>query len=386
MSRRPWQKLWLRVHWWLGLFAGAMFVLSGLTGSTLVFYQVLDAWLNPERLTTSGRGSYRSFDEMTTAARMALPDVPGPYLLLLPSDNHGVVAAWFKKSTGERGRGQEIEVAVDPYRSQVLSNDRIWGSTLVSIVYEFHQSLLLETVGETILGIFALFLLLSVTTGLYLWWPRPGRIREAFTIKSGGSRLRRLYDLHKLSGISGALILFVLAFTGLYLEFPAYVSPLVGSISLIPEEPVLRSNTGSESRPISIDQAVTIARSIFPSGELKWIGLPQQRDDVYQIGLRQPDEVRRSSGESIVWLDQYSGEVLHTRDWHRLAGGETFLAWLFPLHNGEAFGLIGRWIVFVTGFIPSVLYATALRMWWLKQRTKKVAQERRPTPATAAHP
>lgn len=364
----PWQKLWLQVHWWIGLFAGAMFVLIGLTGSTLVFYQALDAWLNPERLTTSGRGSHRSFDEMVTAARMALPDVPGPYVLLLPSDNQGVVVAWFRKSSGEGGRAQEIEVAIDPYRSIVLSKDRMWGSTPVSFVYEFHQALLLETVGETILGVFALFLLLSVTTGLYLWWPRPGRIREAFTMKPDGSRLRSLYDLHKLSGISGALILLVLAFTGLYLEFPAYVSPLVGSISALPEEPVLRSDTGSERRPIPVDRAVTIARSNFPSGELKWIGLPQQQDDVYQIGLRQPEEVRRSGGDSIVWLDQYSGEILHTRDWHRLTGGETFIAWLFPLHNGEAFGLIGRWIVFVTGFIPSVLYATALRMWWLKRK------------------
>lgn len=368
VSRMPWQKLWLRVHWWLGLFAGAMFVFIGLTGSTLVFYQALDAWLNPERLTTGGRGIYRSFDEMATAARMALPDVPGPYVLLLPSDNQGVVVAWFEKSTGEQGRAREIEVAIDPYRSTVLSHDRVWGSTPVSFVYEFHQALLLESVGETILGFFALLLLLSVATGLYLWWPRPGRIREAFTIKSEGSRLRRLYDLHKLSGISAALIILILAFTGLYLEFPAYVSPLVGSISSLPEEPVLRSNTDSERRSIPIDRAVTIARSIFPSGELKWIGLPQQRDDVFQIGLRQPNEVRRSSGESIVWLDQYSGEVLRTRDWHRLTGGETFLAWLFPLHNGEAFGLIGRWIVFVTGFIPSVLYATALRMWWLKRK------------------
>jgi uncharacterized iron-regulated membrane protein len=305
---------------------------------------------------------------MATAARMARPDVPGPYVLLLPSDTQGVVVAWFKKSTGEQGRAQEIEVAIDPYSSRVLSKDRMWGSTPVSFVYEFHQALLLETVGETILGFFAFFLLLSVSTGLYLWWPKPGRIREAFTIKSDGSRLRSLYDLHKLSGISGALILLVLASTGLYLEFPAYVGPLVGSISPFPEEPVLRSNAGSERRSIPIDRAVTIAQSIFPSGELKWVGLPQQRDDVYQIGLRQSEEVRRSSGESIVWLDQYSGEVLHTRDWNRLTGGETFLAWLFPLHNGEAFGLIGRWIVFVTGFIPSVLYATALRMWWLKRK------------------
>jgi len=370
MRRRVWKQTWLRVHWWLGLLFGLMFVLSGLTGSALVFYQTLDAWLNPERLTTGGQGSYRSFDEMVAAARMALPDVPGPYVLLMPLDNHGVVVAWFKKSTGEQDRDQEIEVVIDPYRLQVLSHDRIWGSTLISIVYEFHQALLLDTVGETVLGFFAVFLVLSVATGLYLWWPRPGRMREAFTIKSTGSRFRILYDLHKLSGVSSALILLVLAFTGLYLEFPAYVSPLIGAIAPIPEEPLVRSTMGLERRSIPIDQAVMIARSVFPAGELKWIGLPQQSDETYQIGLRQPGEVRQSSGESLVWLDQYSGEVLHTRDWHRLTGGETFLAWLFPLHNGEAFGLTGRWIVFFAGLSPLVLYVTALRMWWLKRRAK----------------
>ena len=368
MRRLVWKQTWLRVHWWLGLLAGLMFVLSGLTGSALVFYQTLDAWLNPERLTTGGQGSYRSFDEMVASARMALPDVPGPYVLLLPLDHHGVVIAWFKKLSGTHDRDQEIEVAIDPYRSQVLSHDRIWGRTFISIVYEFHQALLLDRVGETILGFFAIFLVLSVATGLYLWWPRPGRIRQAFTITSTGSPLRNLYDLHKLSGVASALILLVLAFTGLYLEFPAYVSPIVGLISPLPEDPMVRSKVGLERRSIPIDQAVMIARSVFPSGELKWIGLPQQHDEAYQIGLRQSDEVRQSSSESIVWLDQYSGEVLHTRDWYRLTGGETFLAWLFPLHNGEAFGLTGRWIVFFAGLCPLALYITGLRMWWLKRR------------------
>jgi uncharacterized iron-regulated membrane protein len=49
------------------------------------------------------------------------------------------------------------------------------------------------------------------------------------------------------------------------------------------------------------------------------------------------------------------------------------LSWLFPLHNGEAFGLTGRWIMFFAGFTPLLLYVTALRMWWLK----RVAHRRR---------
>ena len=37
-----------RLHLWLGLSVGAMFVVLGLTGSALVFYEAIDALLHPE--------------------------------------------------------------------------------------------------------------------------------------------------------------------------------------------------------------------------------------------------------------------------------------------------------------------------------------------------
>jgi uncharacterized iron-regulated membrane protein len=88
---------------------------------------------------------------------------------------------------------------------------------------------------------------------------------------------------------------------------------------------------------------------------------------VYHMTMHRPGDVRESVGSITVWLDQYSGAVLKLRDWQTFSAGETFVAWLFPLHNGEAFGLIGRWIVCVTGFVPLLLYVTALRMWRLKR-------------------
>jgi uncharacterized iron-regulated membrane protein len=363
------------VHWALGLFAGAMFAFSGLTGSTLVFYQTIDEWLNAERLTPKGSGAYRSFDEMANAARTALPDVPGPYGLFLPHSTGGAVIAWFKKPTDEPGHLEEVEVAIDPHLATVLSHDRVWGNTVVSFIYEIHKGLCLREVGEVIVGCFGLLLLLSVATGLYLWWPRPGRVRTALSFDPKGSRLRRFYDLHKLSGLVSSLVLSVLAFTGLYLEFPRIVISLVRTVSTVHDEPVLHSTDHLVDRPIAIDRAVMIAESIFPGSELKWIGLPQRTDDVYQVGIRQPMEVRLTSGESIVWLDQYSGAVLSVRDWHHLTNGERFLAWLFPLHNGEAFGLTGRWIIFLSGLTPLLLYSTALRMWWLKRKAHHDRQQ-----------
>jgi uncharacterized iron-regulated membrane protein len=347
-----------------------MFAFSGLTGSTLVFYQNIDEWLNAERLTTSGRGNYRSFDEMASAARMALPEVQGPYGLFLPVSASGAVIAWFKRHTGGRGHLEEVEVAIDPYRATILSSDRVWGNTFVSFVYELHKGLWLGDLGGVIVGCVGLLLFVSVATGVYLWWPRPGRVRRAFAFTPNGSRLRRYYDLHKLGGLASSLVLSVLAFTGLYLEFPRIVVALVETVSTVHEEPVLRSTDRMEGRPIPIDRAVLIAKSILPGSELRWIGLPQRTDDVYQVGMRQLGEVRRTSGESIVWVDQYSGAVLKVRDWHDLTAGETFLAWLFPLHNGEAFSLAGRWVVCLGGVAPALLYVTALRMWWLKRKSR----------------
>lgn len=382
MSRKARQKLWRSVHWWLGLWVGSVFALSGLTGSALVFYQAVDEWLNPDRRTVMDSGPYRPFADMVAAARTARPDLPGPYGLFLPQVRSGVVEAWFKAPAGEAGYLQDIEVTINPYRAEVLSRDRIWGRTVVSFIYELHKAWLLDEAGETAVGCVGLLLVLSIGSGVYLWWPKAARYRTAITFNPKGSRIRRYYDAHKLTGLVGSFVLFVLAFTGLYLEFPHYVGSLVKAVLPVPAEVERHSIVTPDARPIPVDRAVAIAMQRLPDGELKWIGLPQEAGDAFQVGLRQPGEVRRTSSDSIVWLDQYSGAVLQVHDWRQFTAGKTVLAWLFPLHNGEAFGLTGRWVVFLSGIIPSILYATALRMWWLKRQAHRLQNIKANAPVT----
>lgn len=106
--------------------------------------------------------------------------------------------------------------------------------------------------------------------------------------------------------------------------------------------------------------------AIFPNGPA----------GVFKIVMRQPGEVRKTSGSTVVWLDQYSGNILAVRDPWRFRAGNTFLDWQFPLHNGEAFGLIGRWIVFIAGFVPLVLYITGLVLWWTRRKARKQREAR----------
>jgi uncharacterized iron-regulated membrane protein len=370
----PLRRLWLGVHLYLGLFGGALFVLMSLTGSFLVFYKAIDEWLNPILLTTSGSGPYKPLNEVVETAQAAAPSGGWLDSLELPFHEREVFKAWHKVPTDRVDQFRWYLVTIDPYTGSVLSRDREWGTYLVSFIYELHESLLIDELGRTLVGCVAIFLLVSIGTGVFLWWPCSGRVRQAFLPVTGGSRIRRHYQWHKLTGAYSAIVLTVLAFTGVYLAFPTYVTPLVSVFSPVDEpgdEGFVQSHPVSGVPPLSAEQAVELVQSLFPDGRITYIGIPHEAADAYEMTMYRPGDVRASAGNSMVWLDQYSGKVLRGHDWRQFTGGETFLAWLFPLHNGEAFGLIGRWIVFFAGFMPLVLYVTALRMWWLKRQAHR---------------
>ena len=342
-----------------------------LTGSFLVFYKAIDEWLNPIQLTTSGSGPYKPLNDVVETSQATAPSGGWLDSLELPSHEREVFKAWHKVPTDQLDKFRWYQVTIDPYSGTVLSRDREWGGYLVSFIYELHESLLIDELGRTLAGFVAIFFLVSIGTGLSLWWPRSGRVRQAFLPVAGGSRIRRHYQWHKLSGAYSAIVLTVLAFTGVYLTFPAYVIPLVSIFSPVDDasgESTVQSHPVSGGAPLSLEQAVGLAQSLFPDGRITYIGIPHEAADAYEMTMRRPGDVRESTGNTMIWLDQYSGAVLKLRDWQTFSAGEAFVAWLFPLHNGEAFGLIGRWIMCSAGFIPLVLYITGLRMWWLKRQ------------------
>lgn len=373
---RSWKKIWLQLHWYVGLFGGALFVLTSLTGSLLVFYKTIDEWLNPDQLIRTP-GNARPLSEILAGAQAAHPEWSAPDTLIFPLHDRDTFHAWFKDpAVAPTGEHWHV-VAVDPSTARPLS-DRRWGAFFVSVIYELHQELLLGRPGEIFVGIMALFLLLSVISGLYLWWPKPGKLRRALTFQPGNSLIRTHYDLHKLTGLAGAMLLTLLALTGFYLEFPNVVTPVVRWFSPVGDaspEGQPQSELQAGVSKIPLEQAVAIAHMTFPDAQTMWIGLPQHERDSYSVGLRQPGEVRQAGGQTEVWIDQYSGIVRRITDWRRFTRGETFLSWLFPLHNGEAFGLAGRWMVFAAGFTPLLLYGTALRMWWLKRDAHRRRRE-----------
>lgn len=371
VNRAAIKRCWLHAHVWLGLGLGLFFVFEGLTGSVLVFHRAIDTWLNSVRPMAVEPKNALPLDDLLASLRAATPDLPAPTYLDLPQTKTDVVHAWYRMREESRQAERKLEILLDPATGVVLGR-REYGTHAMSIIYGLHREWLSGNSGETVVGGVGIGLVFSVITGVYIWWPKPGHFLKTVTTCRTCSGRQRYAYLHKTVGIGGAVMLILVACSGIFIEFHEWLTPAIGLLSPVAEgEPEVSSYSDGGVAPISMDYALSVARQRFPDAEVKYVMLPYGPTGVYLVGLRQPEEVLKTSGSSGVWIDQYSGDILAVRDWTQFTAGETVVAWMFPLHNGEAFGLIARWIVFVTGFLPVVLYVTALHMWWVKRQAHR---------------
>jgi uncharacterized iron-regulated membrane protein len=95
--------------------------------------------------------------------------------------------------------------------------------------------------------------------------------------------------------------------------------------------------------------------------------LATSRQDPFIVTIRRPGQVARD-GLTRIWVDQWTGRVLEHRDPSRFTAVDHTLAWMFPLHNGEAFGAVGRMLVALSGLLMFGLGLTGTIMWWRRWR------------------
>jgi uncharacterized iron-regulated membrane protein len=361
--------LWLKIHLYIGLFAGFVFVLLGLTGSFLVYHDEIDRALNPGLLAAHGQGPALPLDDIVAAAQAAHP-ASVPLFVSAPATAGGT---WLVDLEIPNRNSEEnwLTVGVDPATGAVVGK-REPGAHFVSIVYDLHARLLLGRTGEIIAGITGILILVSLATGLYLWWPKLPQLRRALTIKRGTSGRRFLLDLHNVPGVYALVVLAVLTFSGVYLVFPDQVIAMVDAAADVePVRPEVASTISPGAAPISLGQAVAAATRPFRGAEFGFAIYPEGSDGAYRVVLRQPGEVRKTGGSTSVWVDQYSGKLLAAVDPTRFGAGNDFINWQFPLHNGEAFGAAGRIVAFISGLLPLLLYVTGFLLWWRKRKSAR---------------
>lgn len=205
-SRKNIRKFWLNVHLTIALTVGFVFVVLGLTGSCNVFYYELREWDLPA-VTNPNQAQPRNLDDILQIVKAAHPQRSRSWSVLLPGYGADYLLVEYMKPEETRDElFAPLEILVNPYSGNIVEQ-RLWGRALPGLIYEIHADFYAgrigKEIGETgfdVVCFFGLFLLVSCLSGLYLWWPRGGKFKQALTIKPHASPERFYFDLHKTTG------------------------------------------------------------------------------------------------------------------------------------------------------------------------------------------
>jgi len=357
---------WLKIHLYLGLFAGAVLALLGLTGSALVFGEQIDRFLDPD-----------------IAIHVAPQTVPDgiveaverhfgrrPYYI--EAAGGGAYKAFIEENTGESEWVRTV--FVDPTNDRILASKR-WGGYFSSFMRGLHEALFMGDAGGYVVGVVGLLTLISVLTGLYLWWPRgraAGKWSRALLFRISRHPLAVNFEIHRLGGFYLAAVLFVIALTGTYLVFPRAFTSVVGAFSVTATWPdtVQSRPAAPGAKPLSVSDVRRVLETHAPGAVATGYQLPQSHEEAYAVYYRDPVEPYSRFGQSTLWVDQYTGEVLLAHAYARSSRGDRFLSNQYLLHNGEILGLPGQWLAFMAGLAIPVMYGTGLYLWWVRRRRR----------------
>ena len=368
----------LSVHKTLGLWVGVVFVLLGVTGSALTFYQELDALLNPGITPTTARVGDISVQKVYEVLRREYPDRTGSWRIELPmAAGNAIAARYLLPAETMHKKFAPLMVTMDPLTYQVTSS-RYWSSYLMTWIYDLHYTFLSDELGHNTVGVIGILMLSSILLGFWLWMPRWGRITRHMKPIIRSQPVKKVYDLHMIAGIYGGIFLAIIALTGVILVFPqASKSMLSALLEFEKPMPVSRHLLTAGQPQAPLDRLIERSRAVFPQSEVRWI--ETSGDDGREVTLRlfNANEPSRRFPQTYLKLHPVTAEVLHQRNYHQLPAGDRLWAWVHPLHNGEAFGVLGRVVITLLGLVPIVLMMTGLIRHLHKRKAHGFARSRR---------
>lgn len=353
---------WL--HLYVGLAAGLVLIVVALSGSVLVFKDEIDAALAPElhRVEVPETAAPAPLDAVVASVREALPGHV-PSLVRLPRSAQESVEVWTDGEDGPRGY-------VDPYTGRFLGSQAATASVTGWLV-ALHVDLLAGEFGHQVVGASALVLLLLMATGLWLAWPRrptSAGWRRVLGVRSGGSWRRTNHDLHRASGWWSLPTLMVLAVTGASLVYHDAFARALNALtaSEAPVAPPRSVAPAGAAVDFGLQAGLATADAALPGGRATWVYLPLTPEATLTVRKRMPGEWH-PNGRSYVYVDRFSGAVLHAHDATRAELGTRLYDLLYPLHIGR-FGLWSKLLWAILGLAPVLLAVGGTLIWWDRRR------------------
>jgi sulfite reductase (NADPH) flavoprotein alpha-component len=382
------KKLWFQLHWFIGITAGTVLIVIGLTGAILAFREEVLDWLNPGvRNVALQSAPVLAPQQIAQTAKLLHPDERVVSIILYDTPGSSARVG-LAPPPGER-RGETIYL--NPYTGAQLPELHYEG--FFEWIESLHRFLLLpREPGKVVSGTLAFCLMGLALSGLYLRWPR--RVFDWRTWLTFDTRMKGrsfLWGLHSVVGTWVMVVFLMFTASGVYWAFDPVRDMVDGWLGTTRPPRVATAPKQKTAKPAKARTAeaadLTLSWATFqqaaPNWQMAFLRPPERAGQPIQIlwVAKDAPHVRARGRMSI---NQQTGEMLKNEPYADMPLGSRLQSTIYPLHIGTYFGLTGQIIVFIAALALPGFGITGWMLYLNRRKAKRSALAERKQLAAGA--
>lgn len=357
------------LHRVVSLVLGLHVALLCLTGSILVYGEDIDTFLNPGWRATKSSSPVVPIEEAIATYYKNRPGVAIDRVYA----PQGALETYRVRTYPV---SQQREGFIDPHTGAFLG-ERFRDSFFIRQLGHFHISLLKVKYGRNLNGLTAAFGLWIILSGMLLWWPGTwGQLRNRLTVAWKSSVRKRVTSLHNAVGAWSSLILVFALSSGFLWAFEDLTNSALTAIGGAPrfEE---RPKVKPTGKPYMSDaQILAMAETRSPGTHLVKYLLPSDKNKIAEVHREWADNDTYGN-KYVLYVDAETGQIVAEHDTRGGSFGTWISKWIRPFHRGLWGGNISRFLYFLAGLAPMVLFVTGIWKVVLRRRGQAELEERR---------
>lgn len=375
---KTFRKTCAKLHLWLGLLSGIVVFIVCITGSLYAFKDEINEAMQPWRFVSVQEKKMLPPSEVLAVSDSVVGGST-PTAITYGEAFDAVFVDYYVPGVGMS------TVFINPYNGQVLKTVRKAADDFdfFRFVLDGHRTLWLpRNIGSPIVGYSVLLFLVTLITGLVLWWPRrwtAKAIIQRLTLKRPFTPGRLNFDLHNVVGLYMLIPLIVLCFTGLIFSLSWFSKAVYvvtsGGRELKPYILPL-SDTLQVAHRLSdpLDQLYNKLKAEEPAAKTFYFALPTSAEGVIRVSIvhRRGSYYRTDN----LFFDRYTLKTLkgsgpYAGKYTEVSPADKFRRMNLDLHDGRIFGIFGKVLMFFAGIIGASLPITGFIIQRKKYRKSK---------------
>lgn len=376
------KKVFFQIHWFLGITAGLILSLMGVTGAIYSYEPQILKWINQDSYVVEVAQSpkltpaqlYQHFNQQQPEIEINS--------ITIASDPAASSTVNIKKEGARRG----YNMMVNPYTAEVLPE--IKGRDTLQFIQRLHRNLTAGEFGAQITGASTLMLIFFVLSGLYLRFPKKHTFKQWFFIKPKLKGRNFIWDLHAVVGTWVVIFYLLFACTGLYWSYDWWRA---GMFKVMGVEQPQRNQQHNEPRNRKHKEEGLSTQQVNTILTQTWTGVNAQIGREYStltLNIPKRDDAKvevsfvdiipqheRARNQAVYNYQDKQFEKFELYEDKKL--NEKIMSSMLPVHRGSFFGSTYQFIAMLASLTMPLFFVTGWMLYLKRRKQKKLTQAAR---------